>query len=227
MQKGLAPFFNYFGGKNRAASLYPAPLFDTIIEPFAGAAGYSCLHHTKKVVLYDVDPVIAGVWSFLIRATQKEILALPTGIEHIDDLKACQEARCLVGFWFVRGVTGPRKKPGSWAKASPEQHWSVRTKNRIAKQLPYIRHWQIKQASYAEIEKPRATWFVDPPYIEAGKAYKFHSIDYPALGAWCQTLQGQVMVCEAYGAKWLPFSEFRTIPGTLKRSHEVLWESNT
>jgi hypothetical protein len=32
----LRPFWRYYGGKWRAAPRYPAPRYDTIIEPFAG-----------------------------------------------------------------------------------------------------------------------------------------------------------------------------------------------
>jgi len=38
---GLRPFWRYYGGKWRAAPSYPSPRCETIIEPFAGAAGYS------------------------------------------------------------------------------------------------------------------------------------------------------------------------------------------
>ena len=37
----LRPFFCYYGGKWRAAPKYPPPEHDTIVEPFAGAAGYA------------------------------------------------------------------------------------------------------------------------------------------------------------------------------------------
>jgi len=37
----LRPFWRYYGGKFRAAPRYPTPTHKTIVEPFAGAAGYS------------------------------------------------------------------------------------------------------------------------------------------------------------------------------------------
>jgi len=33
----LKPFWQYYGGKWRAAPHYPKPRHDTIVEPFAGA----------------------------------------------------------------------------------------------------------------------------------------------------------------------------------------------
>jgi hypothetical protein len=73
-----------------------------------------------------------------------------------------------------------------------------------------------------------ATWFVDPPYEVAGRAYRFHDIDYAHLGDWCRSRSGQVIVCENAGANWLPFRPFRTIKGLEgrrggKKSVEVIW----
>jgi hypothetical protein len=96
---------------------------------------------------------------------------------------------------------------------------------------PLIRHWRITQASYLDIPNEPATWFIDPPYEVAGRAYRFHSIDYPALGDWCRSRSGQVMVCENKGANWLPFRPFRTIKGLEgrrggKKSVEVIWTND-
>ena len=57
---------------------------------------------------------------------------------------------------------------------------------------------------------------------------KYRDIDFPALGEWCRTRSGQVMVCENVGATWLPFTPFRDIKGTAGRgrtgvSKEALW----
>ena len=65
---GLRPFWCYFGGKWRAAPHYPAPIHSTIVEPFAGAAGYSTRYPDRQVVLIDKDPVIVGLWRYLTRA---------------------------------------------------------------------------------------------------------------------------------------------------------------
>ena len=55
----LHPFFSYFGSKYRMAKHYPEPLYDIIVEPFAGAAGYSLLYPHKNIILYDnYEPVI-------------------------------------------------------------------------------------------------------------------------------------------------------------------------
>lgn len=89
----LKPFFSFYGGKWRAAPRYPAPEHSTIIEPFAGSAGYSVRHHEQNVILYEIDPVIAGVWDYLIHAKESEIMSLPASVPHVKGFALPQEAR--------------------------------------------------------------------------------------------------------------------------------------
>lgn len=107
-------------------------------------------------------------------------------------------------------------------------YWGEGIRGRIANQLQHIRHWTIANKSYAEIENQDATWFVDPPYQVSGVRYRFNEIDFDHLGKWCQSRQGQVMVCEQDGAAWLPFAHFRTVKALegrngAKKSKEVIW----
>src|SRR5689334_5925034 len=81
----LKPFWRYYGGKWRAAPRYPTPLHDTIVEPFAGAAGYSLRYPDRRVILVDAYPVIAGMWRYLIRVSADEIRRIPE-VEHVDAL---------------------------------------------------------------------------------------------------------------------------------------------
>lgn len=231
MTERLQPFFCYFGGKWRAAKRYPTPQHETVIEPFAGGAGYALTYHDRRVILYEVDPTIYGLWSYLTRVKPSEILALPSQVEHVDDVKGAQEARWLVGFWLNKGGTTPKKTPSVWARSGirPNSFWGQTIKERIAAQVDHIRHWDVRNVSYTTAENETATWFVDPPYQgECGRAYRFRTIDYPALGTWCQERRGQVLVCEQDGADWLPFKPFHTIkatPGARGKSYskEVLW----
>lgn len=232
----LRPFFGYYGGKWRdALKHYPDPECDTIVEPFAGSAGYSLRHASKKVILCEIDPVLAGVWQYLTRVKPREILAirdLGPG-ESVDDLKIPEEARWLVGFWLNRGAASPRKSPSKWMREGirPGSFWGERVRTTIASQVEHIRHWQVLNCSYEECPTPdRATWFVDPPYEAAGKHYRFGSeqIDYKALARWCKSRPGQVIVCENEGATWLPFRELADVKTTRanRRSCEVLWVSS-
>ena len=227
----LVRFFPFYGGKRRSAGYYPRPQFDTIIEPFAGSAGYSLYYPHKKVWLYDVDGIICGVWDYLIKASRDEILKLPTIVEDVRNLSICQEAKWLIGFWLNSGTVSPANVPSQWmrGKTVPCGYWGKQTKVRIAYQVDKIRHWKIQQTKYRQIENKKATWFIDPPYQKSGKHYVFNGIDYQYLSQWCQNRLGQKIVCEQKGADWLPFSRFRIIhitPGKNKKtinSHEIVW----
>lgn len=230
----LQPFWLYYGGKWRVAHRYPPPQHATLIEPFAGAAGYATRHHYANVHLYDVNPVIAGVWAYLIRTSSEEIMRLPllSPGGSREDLKVCPEASALIGFWLNHGLAHPGTAPSNWAR-DPEQaheYWGPLVRERIARQVNFIRHWKITCASYETIPQQRATWFVDPPYSSrAGRAYRFDAVDFTHLGKWCQQRDGQVIVCENDGAKWLPFERMGNFLATHRKhrarnvSAEAIW----
>lgn len=230
------PFFTYFGGKWRVAPKYPGPLHETIIEPFAGAAGYAVRHAERRVILVERDPKIAAVWRYLLTASPADIRGLPLwgqGWMTTDDLSDFDiGARYLIGLWLNKGTASPRKSPSRWMRDGlrPNSLWGAVIRERIASQVDHIRHWTLIEGDYSDAPEREATWFIDPPYTLAGSHYPSGSkgIDYPALSDWCQARAGQVMVCEAAGADWLPFAPFASIKGTEGcnrdgKSHEVLW----
>lgn len=233
----MKPFFTFYGGKWRAAPRYASPVFDTIIEPFAGAAGYAVRYSSRNVILVEKDPVIAALWRYLIGVSAVDIRNLPL-IAHdqsVDDLGICEEARFLIGFWLNKGCNGPRKTPGQWMRlkdhnARPKSFWGVEIRERVASQVEGIKHWTVIEGDYSVAPDMTATWFIDPPYKEAGKIYRCSSrdIDYHGLAAWCKSRQGQVMVCENEGAEWLPFAPFAEIMSTKgkrgkSKSKEAIW----
>jgi len=235
----LKPFFQYYGSKWRAALLYPAPEYATIVEPFAGGASYALRYPDHKVHLLEKSPVVAGIWDYLVNVSASEILALPDvpAGATIRDLPIPPEAQNLIGFWLETGVSHPRPRPCKRMRGpnlSKVLFWGPRVRERIARQLDAIRHWRVYLCAYEDVPSPqlRATWFVDPPYQEAGRHYRHGSdkIDFAHLGQWCRDLQGQVIVCENDGANWLPFrylaSTQANIRGTpKKRSAEAIWTS--
>lgn len=224
-------FFTYYGGKYRIAPRYPKPKYETIIEPFAGSAGYSIRHHAKNVKLFDLNERVCGVWDFLIHAKSKEIMLLPEIFDDVRELKINQEAKWLIGYWCNKGSCEPRNKPSTWMKSGvrPDSQWGTAIKIRIASQLENIRHWTCEQKSYEHIENVNATWFIDPPYsAEAGRLYTYNAIDYSSLAKWSKERKGQKIVCEMEGADWLPFEKFHTAKGLegpkgKKKIKEVIW----
>lgn len=238
----MHPFFTFYGGKYRAAPHYPDPQFGTIVEPFAGAAGYSVRHHARRVILVERDPNVAATWRYLLRVSPAEVLALPDLApgQSVDDLAVCPEARLLIGWYCGRGLAAPRKTQSVWISnhisgmygngPSPCIAWGSAIRQRIAAQVGYIRHWTIIEGTYRDAPDIEATWFIDPPYAVAGKHYRFgaSTIDYGDLADFCRERQGQVMVCENEGATWLPFRPFRSIKASEgkyggKVSREALW----
>lgn len=227
----LRPFFSFYGGKWRVAPHYPKPAHSFITEPFAGSAGFSLRYYQRSVLLNDLDPALFGIWDYLIRVKPDEVLRLPVDIEHIDLLNIAQEAKWLIGFWLNKGASTPCKTPSKWMRSgipTPNNYWGEYIRNRIASQVDYIKHWRVSNVSYERLPSVEATWFIDPPYIKAGKGYKFKYIDYDLLSDWCKTRTGQVIVCEQEGADWLPFKTFRDIKANEgsrggKISKEVVW----
>ena len=126
----LHPFFSYFGSKYRMAKHYPKSLYTTIIEPFAGSAGYSLLYPYKNVILYDNYEPVISLWDYLIKVKKEEILSLPLDNNGhpfckeypVSDCDIAPEAKILIGFWLTESQTNPSRYPlsksrgGNWTE---------------------------------------------------------------------------------------------------------------
>src|SRR3954469_19028349 len=98
--------FSYYGSKFKIAKTYPKPEYNTIIEPFAGAAWYSILHHHKNVILNEKFETIYNLWCWLVKeATKEEILNNRNFIinQDISGIELPQEHKDLIGFCINRG----------------------------------------------------------------------------------------------------------------------------
>lgn len=210
--------FSFFGSKSKIVKKYPKPKTDRIVEPFAGSARYSLEHWEKDVVLFDKDPVIFGVWKYLLQASKQDILSLPDvpnqtqlnliyGFEQLS-----KEEKWLIGFCCNGGSAQPKNVSGkhnfnSWNK----------DKIRISNNLHKISHWKIFEMSYENIDIESlgvATFFIDPPYEAKGKWYKENKINYPHLRNWINGLNGQIIVCENVGNTWINVRKLVEIPFT-------------
>jgi len=112
------------------------------------------------------------------------------------------------------------------------QFWGQAKRDRIAQNVDRIRHWRLIEGDYTEAPDMVATWFIDPPYIKAGKHYSTQFSDYDDLAAWCRERKGHTMVCENVGATWLPFRPYINIKASEgkhggKVSKEALWLQET
>ncbi|MDR0792323.1 MAG: hypothetical protein LBE82_03370 [Chitinophagaceae bacterium] len=217
--------FYYYGRKKQIAKHYPAPNFETIIEPFAGSAAYSLFQNywKKNVILIEKDPKVASIWNWLINtATADDIKNLP-------DLKVGEKSS-----EFLHIVHAATKMAFHFKtiKVTPvlERNWEI-SRRVFAENLYKIKHWQIINDDYTAAPNIQATWFIDPPYKgEPGLGYKFSSklIDYGKLSEWALTRKGEIIFCEGEYGDYLPFKQLLELKGVAgKSSKEMIFYKTT
>ena len=210
--------FSYYGSKSKIVDYYPPPKHKKIIEPFAGSARYSLKYWQNDVLLMDKYETIANLWKWLQIQTPNDILGLPN-MDKGEDLRLIdipKEAKVLIGFCINRGSVTPKNI------ASGFNNWNE-DKKRIAGELHKIKHWEIKQGCYTDLDNETATWFIDPPYQFGGEYYSVNGIDYSELAEWCKKRKGQVIVCENTKANWLPFTALTEIQGQRVKTTEAVF----
>lgn len=201
--------FSYYGSKSKLIDLYPSPKYSKIIEPFAGSARYALKYFDRDVLIVDAYEVVVKIWKYLQLASEADILGLPnlTYKQSTDDYNLSEGERLLLGFLVARGSRRPAKVVQKFSSVEQD-------KKRIAKDLYKIRHWKIELGTYENIPNQTATWFIDPPYQNVGKAgynvnERGNAIDFRALGDWCKSRNGQAIVCEVTTANWLQFTPLK------------------
>lgn len=219
--------WSYYGSKRDQAKHYPPPMFDKIIEPFAGTAKYALRFWEREVLLVDKYEVIVGIWKWLQKCSKNDILSLPVLKEGqtLDSLNwDCVEQRWFMGFQIAAADATPRNKVSWRVSTQRPKRQATRLKN-VAENLHKIQHWEIRQGDYRDLENEKATWFIDPPYQHGGHIYKHgnKSIDFRRLGEWCKNREGQTIVCETTKADWLPFKPMIKTNGTKHKTMEAIW----
>ena len=222
--------FAYYGAKHGLARHYPRPTHDTIVEPFAGSAGYSVkwANQSQRVILLDIDPKVVELWHRVQQLTDADMDELTRHAAE-DDTTTDPLIAASAG-----GDTVAATLEGKTRNITPRMRtdWP-NLRRRITRALPRVRTWQIINDTYHNAPNIAATWHIDPPYQPlldyasnqgAGNCYRHSTIDYEHLAQWCQTRQGQTMVCEQQPAAWLPFQPFRRQSSGINTDRlELIW----
>lgn len=220
--------WSYYGAKTNIIDHYPPPKFDKIIEPFAGTARYALKYFDRDVLLVDKYDVIVKIWKWLQLCSPGDIKGLPrfkAGDNINDHTYNCEEERFLVGFLVGFGFATPRTTATPRLRNRPNaMNYTI---NSIASQLYKIKHWQIKQDDYSEIDNEQATWFIDSPYQHGGYKYKHSSkkIDFKHLASWAREREGQAIVCENTKADWMGFKPMITQNVLSGKNTEAIWSN--
>jgi site-specific DNA-adenine methylase len=222
--------WSYYGSKAKIVRNYPEPLYDLIIEPFAGAAWYSLYYSDSRVLLNDKSKTIALLWSWLINVATPEIILAHKDFhlgQDISKLRLPKSHLDLIGFCINRGSITPKNIVQRWScQVKSDPFWASTTAfqlKRIARRLHEIKTWVIRCEDYKDLPNIEATWFVDPPYQHGGNLYPEHDIDYSLLATWCKARKGQVIVCENERACWLPFVPLVKSLGQRNSHVEMVW----
>lgn len=220
--------FKYFGSKFRHAASYQAPRHGVIVEPFAGAAAYA-MHWMRErpsleAILVEADEHVVDLWDRLLDMSPHDILAMPD-VKKGDtttDLAVALSASSASPLGSMRNqgyATVTEWQEHDWPAVRRRMAWTrglIGDRNRIT----------LIHGDYTEAPDIEATWHIDPPYQHQGSPYHHGSegIDYRFLANWCMSRQGQVMVCEAEPADWLPFTiHMSALDQTTTLKTELVW----
>ena len=202
--------FYYYGRKKKIAKFYPAPLYDIIVEPFAGSAAYSLYGENwkKEVILIEKDSRVCEIWDWLIdEATSESILKLPI-------LQVGEKSSEFLH--IIHAVTKMAFKFKT-IKVTPvlARNWEI-SRRVMAASLHKVKHWKIHCSDYNTAPDIEATWFIDPPYKSSpgmGYHHSSNDLDYQELASWTTSRKGQIIFCEGEFGDYLPFVNLTDMPG--------------
>lgn len=208
--------FYYYGAKRMFARQWGRPTRPLIIEPFAGSAAYSMywLGAVEQVRLVEKDERVVELWQRLLAMEPADVLNLkpPPAGEYTSDF-----------LWMTAATSNAIANLNTLKMPERVPQVAEMMLRQIADRLPEAkRKVTIIHGDYTEAGDDEATWFIDPPYqvsangsaktkFPQGMGYSrrrgcsSEHLDFEALADWCRSRRGQVMVCEQWGAGWLPF----------------------
>lgn len=182
---------SYYGGKSKIAHLYPAPIHELVIEPFAGSGAYSWLHRRnpitgkpRSVWLNDLDPKTYSIWDFLtsdgaieiverfvpdtVRAGQKVMDFIPAEFPGLVEI--CR-AEANQGTQGAKGVHDQITSMGA-------KCWKV--KRKLREVIPEVKDWRITQWNYEDVN--RCLTYND--LLNGGDGYVMPEFTDPMWATW-------------------------------------------
>jgi|WetSurMetagenome_2_1015567.scaffolds.fasta_scaffold167467_3 hypothetical protein len=214
------PLFKWFGSKWNASRYYPTPAFDTIVEPYAGGAGYSCRHAARKVYLIECNLQVVSLWRWLIHeASSDDVRHIPLNLPEGTDIRTLdlgEGPRLLLKHWQRTNNFGNCWTISAWG-SRPGQ-WTANTRARVAEEIHEVKHWHVATSlpSDMHITQGFATWFIDPPY-EYNYSYGLKNFRHEDVCNLVNNLpHAEIIACEARHPRteaiptYLPFVDFRS-----------------
>ena len=139
------PLFKWFGSKWSASKHYPRPLYDTIVEPFAGGAGYALRYADKRVVLAETNTHLLRLWRWIIDdASKEDVLDIPLGLRVGEDIRTIglsDGQALLLKHWQRTNNVGDCWTISPWGN-SPGQ-WTANTRARVADEIQAVKRTLI------------------------------------------------------------------------------------
>lgn len=213
----IGPLLKWYGSKWSASrrGRYPQPIGDTVVEPYAGGAGYSLCFADRCVVLAESDGNLFALWHWLIHhATESAIREIPIGVPAGYDIRGLglsDGQALLLKHWQRTNNVGDCWTTSPWGHL-PGQ-WTANTRARVAEQSQAIKHWQIVKPGAVKWSLDGATYFIDPPYLYNYRYRSSSAFDFAALAQLVARIPATSLAicCEATDKKtgavpeYLPF----------------------
>jgi hypothetical protein len=176
----------------------------------------------------DKDESLIKLWKWLQKCSKDDLYKLPVlnKGEKLSDFDLSPNELLFMSRLVNIGVASPRETATKWASNEMARR-IVRTADILHK----IKNWTIIHGDYRQLNNQKVTWFIDPPYPNGGgNRYTESSdgIDYHFLKGWCESREGQVIVCGNSFDDWMGFThKIRDIMGSERSySTEVMWTNS-